>query len=137
MLCETIISCWREMRACNDNTCGESQSQNFHDRLLDLTCLIAATAPKAPMYRYLISRQRLFTSSYRQWWHAERAKTRSAPRSLRGNVGGDQRVRRPLQQHRRLAGLVQRCADKCAVDQHRELTCEGIGIGAMQPFRDD
>src|SRR6266436_6763130 len=40
-------------------------------------------------------------------------------------------------QHRRLSGLVQRCADKGAVDQHRELTCECIGSGAMQPFRDD
>ena len=59
------------------------------------------------------------------------------PISLRSNVGGDQRVRRPLKQHRRLSGFVQRCADKGAVDQHRELTCEGIGSGAMQPFRDD
>src|SRR5262245_6635350 len=38
------ISRWREIRACNDNICGESKSQNFHDRLLDLTFLIAATA---------------------------------------------------------------------------------------------
>src|SRR5262249_54882466 len=79
----------------------------------------------------------LCKSSYGQWWHEERAKTRAAHISLRGNVGGDQRVRRPLQQHRRLSGLVQRCADKGAVDQHRELTCECIGSGAMQPFRDD
>ena len=73
----------------------------------------------------------------RKWWHEERAKTRSAQRSLRGNVGGDQSVRRPLKQPRRLSGLVQRCADKGAVDQHRELPCECIGSGAMQPFRDD
>ena len=52
-------------------------------------------------------------------------------------MGGDQSVRRPLKQPRRLSGLVQRCADKGAVDQHRELTGECIGSGAMQPFRDD
>jgi len=34
-------------------------------RLLDLTCLLAAADPKAPMYWYLISRQRLF----RAYWH--------------------------------------------------------------------
>jgi len=44
-----LVSCWREIRACNDNACGESKSQNSHDSLLDLTCLIAATDPKAPI----------------------------------------------------------------------------------------
>ena len=44
------ISRWREIRACNDNTCGESKSQNFHDGLLDRTFLITATDPKAPIY---------------------------------------------------------------------------------------
>ena len=38
------------MRARNDNACGESKGQNFHDSLSDLTFLIAATAPKAPIY---------------------------------------------------------------------------------------
>src|SRR5215510_1234654 len=33
------------------------RGQNFHESLLDLTFLIAATAPKAPMYWYFISRQ--------------------------------------------------------------------------------
>jgi len=47
------------MRACNDNACGESKSQNFHDSLLDLTFLIAALDPKAPIYWHLISRQQL------------------------------------------------------------------------------
>jgi hypothetical protein len=46
----SITSRWREIRACNDNACGESKSQNSHDCLLDLTFLIAATDPKAPMY---------------------------------------------------------------------------------------
>jgi hypothetical protein len=45
-----VISRWREMRACNDNVCGESKSQNTHDSLLDLIFLIAATDPKAPIY---------------------------------------------------------------------------------------
>jgi hypothetical protein len=44
------ISRWREIRACNDNTCGESKGQNSHRSLLDLTCLIAATDPKALIY---------------------------------------------------------------------------------------
>ena len=48
--CYLVFSRWREIRACNDNVCGESKSQNFHDSLLDLTFLIAATAPKAPIY---------------------------------------------------------------------------------------
>jgi hypothetical protein len=54
-----LSSRWREIRACNGNVCGESKSQNSHESLLDLTFLIAATAPKAPIYCYLISRQRL------------------------------------------------------------------------------
>ena len=33
-----IIRRWRETRACNDNTCGESKGQNSHESLLDLTC---------------------------------------------------------------------------------------------------
>jgi hypothetical protein len=41
---------WREIWVCNANTCGESKSQNSHKSLLDLTCLIAATAPKTPIY---------------------------------------------------------------------------------------
>jgi hypothetical protein len=41
---------WREIRVCNDNACGESKSQNFHDSLLDLTFLVAATDPKAQIY---------------------------------------------------------------------------------------
>ena len=45
-----LTSRWREIRACNDNACGESKSQDSHDRLLDLTFLIAATDPKAPIY---------------------------------------------------------------------------------------
>src|SRR2546430_2087310 len=45
---QATISRWREIRACNDNACGESKSQNFHDSLLDLTFLIVATDPKAP-----------------------------------------------------------------------------------------
>jgi hypothetical protein len=56
----SVISRWREIRACNDNACGEPKGQNSHDGLLDLTCLLAATDPKAPIYRHLISRQRLF-----------------------------------------------------------------------------
>jgi hypothetical protein len=38
------------MRACNDNACGESKSQNSHDNLLDLTFVIAAPDPKTPIY---------------------------------------------------------------------------------------
>jgi hypothetical protein len=45
-----LYSRWREIRAYNDNACGESKSQNFHESRLDLTFLIAATAPKAPIY---------------------------------------------------------------------------------------
>jgi hypothetical protein len=45
-----IDSRWREMRACNDNACGESKSQNSHERLLDLTFLLATTDPKTPIY---------------------------------------------------------------------------------------
>ena len=45
-----IVGRWREMQACNDTTYGESKSQNFHDSLLDLTFLIAATDPKASIY---------------------------------------------------------------------------------------
>jgi hypothetical protein len=45
-----IFSRWREIPACNDNTGGESKSQNSHDSLLDLTFLIAATDPKASIY---------------------------------------------------------------------------------------
>jgi hypothetical protein len=41
---------WREIRACNDNACGELKSQNSHDSLLDLPFLIAATDPKASIY---------------------------------------------------------------------------------------
>jgi hypothetical protein len=54
-----LNSRWREMRVCNDNVCGESKSRNSHESRLDLTCLTAATDPKAPIYWYLISRQRL------------------------------------------------------------------------------
>jgi hypothetical protein len=45
-----LFSRWREILARNDNTCGESKSQNSHESLLDLTFLIAATDPKAPVY---------------------------------------------------------------------------------------
>src|SRR4029450_10481407 len=62
-----IGSRWREIRACNDNACGESKSHNSHESLLDYTFLIAATESKAPIYCYLISRQRLATK------HAGRA----------------------------------------------------------------
>ena len=41
---------WREIRACNDNACGASKGQNCHESLLDLTFLIAATDPNAPIY---------------------------------------------------------------------------------------
>ena len=41
---------WREILARNDNTCGDSKRQNSHESLLDLTFLIAATDPKAPVY---------------------------------------------------------------------------------------
>ena len=34
-----LSSRWREMRAYNDNACGESKSQNSYDSLLDLTFL--------------------------------------------------------------------------------------------------
>ena len=44
------FSRWREIRARNDNACGESKSQNSHDSPLDLTFLIAATDPKDPIY---------------------------------------------------------------------------------------
>jgi hypothetical protein len=54
---------WREIRACNDNACEESKGQNFHDSLLDLTFLIVAVDPKAPIYWYLISRQRQVSES--------------------------------------------------------------------------
>jgi hypothetical protein len=40
------------MQACNDTTYGESKSQNFHDSLLDLTFLIAATDPKAHPFQH-------------------------------------------------------------------------------------
>jgi len=45
-----VSSRWREMRACNDNACGESKSHNSHESLLDLTFLIAATDPKPSIY---------------------------------------------------------------------------------------
>jgi hypothetical protein len=45
-----IVSRWREIRACNDNACGESKGQNFHDNLLDLTFLIVANDPKSLIY---------------------------------------------------------------------------------------
>jgi hypothetical protein len=32
---QAFISRWREIRACNDNACGESKGQNYHDSLLD------------------------------------------------------------------------------------------------------
>src|SRR5215510_8987563 len=35
-----LDSRWREIRACNDNACGESKGQNFHESLLDRTFLI-------------------------------------------------------------------------------------------------
>ena len=47
---EALYSRWREMRACNDNACRESKSQNSRDSLLDLTVLIVATDPKSPIY---------------------------------------------------------------------------------------
>jgi len=55
----SITGRWREMLACNDNTCGESKNQNAHASLLDLTCLIAATNSKPSIYCYCIARQRL------------------------------------------------------------------------------
>ena len=45
-----LHSRWREIRARNDNACGESKSQNSHESLLDLTFLIAVTDHKAPIY---------------------------------------------------------------------------------------
>jgi len=45
-----LYSRWREIRACNDNTSGESKGQNYHDSLSDLTFLIAATDPKSSIY---------------------------------------------------------------------------------------
>jgi hypothetical protein len=45
-----VVSPWREIQVCNDNFGGESKSQNFHESLLDLTFLIAATATKTPIY---------------------------------------------------------------------------------------
>jgi hypothetical protein len=45
-----ITSRWREIWACNDNACGESKSHNFHESFLELTCLSAATDPKALTY---------------------------------------------------------------------------------------
>jgi hypothetical protein len=45
-----VLSRWHEIRACNDNVCGESKSQNSPESLLALTFLSAATAPKAPIY---------------------------------------------------------------------------------------
>jgi len=48
----SITGRWREMLACNDNTCGESKNQNAHASLLDLTCLIAATNSKPSIYCY-------------------------------------------------------------------------------------
>jgi hypothetical protein len=45
-----LCSRWREIRACNDNVCGESKNQNSYKSLLDLTVLIVATDPKAPIY---------------------------------------------------------------------------------------
>ena len=47
---DTPVSRWREIRACNDNACGASKGQNFHESLLDLRFLIVATDPKAPSY---------------------------------------------------------------------------------------
>jgi hypothetical protein len=47
---ESLFGRWREMRACNDNACGESKDQNSDDSLLDLTFLIAATDPKSSIY---------------------------------------------------------------------------------------
>jgi hypothetical protein len=41
--CTSVTSRWREIRACNDNGCGESKRQNSHESLLDLTFLLAAT----------------------------------------------------------------------------------------------
>jgi hypothetical protein len=54
-----VTSRWCEIRACNNNACGESKSHNSPESLLDLTVWIAATNPKVPIYWYLISRQRL------------------------------------------------------------------------------
>jgi hypothetical protein len=45
-----VISRWREMRACNNNTCGESKGQNSHDSLLALPFLIVAIDRKASIY---------------------------------------------------------------------------------------
>jgi len=49
---QNLVSRWREMQACNDTTYGESKSQNPHESLLDLTCLIAATDPKAHPFQH-------------------------------------------------------------------------------------
>jgi hypothetical protein len=46
----SLSSRWRETQACHDNTCGESKGHNSHNSLLHLTCLIAATGPKASIY---------------------------------------------------------------------------------------
>jgi hypothetical protein len=45
-----LDSRWREIRARNDNTCGESRGQNSHDSLLDRTFLIVVTNPKSSIY---------------------------------------------------------------------------------------
>ena len=59
---------WRDMRAWNDNACGASKGQNFHESLLDLTCLSAAPDPQAPMYCYFMSRQRLIFVGPGRWY---------------------------------------------------------------------
>jgi hypothetical protein len=45
-----LNSRWREIRACNDNVCGESKSQNSHENLLDLTISIFADGATFPIY---------------------------------------------------------------------------------------
>jgi hypothetical protein len=50
ILDQAIASRWREIRACNNNTCGESKGQNSHDSLLALPFLIVAIDRKASIY---------------------------------------------------------------------------------------
>src|SRR4030081_3067773 len=53
-------------------------------------------------------------------------------RISRGSTpGGDRGVRRSLQQRGRLSWFVHRRADECAVDEHRQLACELIGVRAF------
>src|SRR6266550_1738019 len=56
--------------------------------------------------------------------------------SAAGAVGGDQRVCCPPKQRGRFSGLKYLRTDKCAIDEHRELTGKFIGSSGIQPFGD-